>query len=87
MIINKIYNETDKTLSKFDPGDLFEYNGLLCIKTDKQDEDKDNELIYDLCVVLATGKLIPILDCTYINEVELIGTYGDDAVLNYTTKK
>lgn len=87
MIINKIYNETDKTLSEFDPGDLFEYNGLLCIKTDKQDEDKDNELIYDLCVVLATGKLIPILDCTYINEVELIGIYGDDGVLNYTTKK
>ena len=68
-------------------GDLFEYNGLLCIKTDKQDEDKDNELIYDLCVILATGKLVPILDCTYINEVELIGIYGDDGVLNYTTKK
>ena len=44
-----------------------------------------NELIYNLCVILATGKLIPILDCTYINEVELIG--GDDAVLKYTTKK
>lgn len=85
MIINKIYNETDKTLSEFDPGDLFEYNGLLCIKTDKQDEDKDNELIYDLCVVLATGKIESILDCEHINEIKLLGV-SDDGILSYTTK-
>lgn len=84
MIINKIYNESSKKLSELDQGDLFEYNGLLCIKTDNQ-QNEDEELIYDICVVLATGRIERILNCTHVNEVKLLGV-SDDGILSYTTK-
>ena len=81
MKVNKIdIPRRKKKLFELGPGDLFEYDGRLFIKTDKRDSI-DSDV---LCVVLCSGRTEFIEYNTPINEVVLVSI--DDGMLSYTIK-
>lgn len=82
MKVNKIdIPKRKKKLSELGPGDLFEYDGRLFIKTDKRDSIETTNV---LCVVLCSGRTEFIKIDTTIEETVLVSI--DDGMLSYSIK-
>ena len=82
MKVNKIdIPRRKKTLSELGPGDLFEYDGRLFIKTDRRDNIETTNV---LCVVLCSGRTEFIKIDTTIEEAVLVSI--DDGMLSYSIK-
>lgn len=81
MKVNKIRcSKEKKTLFELDPGDLFEYDGRLFIKTNSSPTIATDIL----CVVLCSGRTEYIKIDAPIDEVVLVSI--DDGMLSYTIK-
>lgn len=82
MKVNKIdIPKRKKKLSELGPGDLFEYDGRLFIKTDRRDRIETTNV---LCVVLCSGRTEFIKIDTTIEETVLVSI--DDGMLSYSIK-